>query len=212
VPAPRRGAGAGEQPPSGEQGIKRVVLALTTIAAARPLALEHGQPASGEDAGGACSVARRALDRKTAAAERLRPGKQLPVAVLARKHRALVELSSEPVERNRPMRTPVCVDADGNRPFHVVASLWLENGLDRDRAVSSDGTGFSQVSGASSGERRETDPGKGITASKALSDPAAAPHSPDVGGRRRIGDDATQRSPAPPEADSLAEAPREQHA
>ncbi len=120
---------AGEQPPSGEQGIERVVLALTAIAAARPLALEHRQPASGEEACEACSVARRALDRKTAAAKRLRPGKQLPVAMLARKHRALVELSSESVERNRQMRTPVRVDADGNRPFHAVASLWLENGL-----------------------------------------------------------------------------------
>jgi diadenosine tetraphosphate (Ap4A) HIT family hydrolase len=62
--------------------------------------------------------------------------------------------------------------------------------------VSSDGTGFSQVNDEPSGARRETDPGKGTIASKALGHPAAAPHSSDVSGRHRLRQ-ATQQSPAP---------------
>ena len=67
----------------------------------------------------------------------------------------------------------VRVDSDRNRPLHAIASLASKSGLATDRAVSSDGTGFSQVTCESSGRRRETVPGKGTIASKALGHPAA---------------------------------------
>src|SRR5207302_8968135 len=92
------------------------------LAALRPLRLEDAAARGLEEAGETGAVAAAALERKGWLTEAVRPLEQRQVAGARRRHLDAVELSAEPIERDRDVPVFVGVDSDCHRPLHDLAS------------------------------------------------------------------------------------------